>query len=322
MKRSSLVGAATVFAAACVLGCNKPAATSQSQQSGGSGENKPIAVELSALPALGDQLPPLDDGRIEVSAPDRWYLPSRSSEYIVCFMQSRRASHPVIYITAEDYEPAFNVSEGTVGAFAQQRAAALQAAGKTLSKEVTPLRIGPHWGVAYMSRGKSGNNTVELMFFETVVEGRKFTYEMRLLSGTLDTFRPQFFAVIGRTNFTKAGATAPAIAELTPAEPAAGPAEPAPAKPAAPAAEKPAAEKPAAEKPAAPVTEKPAAEKPAAEKPAAPAAEKPPAEKPAAPAAEKPAAEKPAAEEPEKPAPRPAKPKKKSSAIEEIPDKL
>ena len=165
----------------------------------------PVTIDLATLPALDAPIPtPLDEGRVEFSPPQGWQLPPRSSEYVIRFTRSRKASYPAIYVTAENYEAVFNVSdESTAETFAEQRADAITATGTTLTKKVTPLRVGSNWGIAYMKQGKIKNNTVDQMFFETVVAGRKYNYEMRMLTGDFDKYQPVFFAVVGRTRFLK-----------------------------------------------------------------------------------------------------------------------
>ncbi len=194
--------AALVVPAIFMTGCGKP--SESTSEPAPSEKKKPVEIPLDSLPPLSGTLPPLDDGRVEIAPPPNWHIPSRSSEYVVRFQITRKRRYPIIAVTGEDYETVFNVSDkGTAETFAQQRSAAMAGEGVTLAQKVTPLRVGPHWGIAYMKQGKDKNNIIDQMIFETVVDGRKYKYEMRMLTGDFEKHKSIFFAVVGRTKFLR-----------------------------------------------------------------------------------------------------------------------
>jgi len=187
-----------VFPLALLLGCEKTPQVPVAE--------KPKLTTAIELPELGDAPPPLDEGRVVVAPPEDWYLPSRSSEWIVRFSASKRTSYPTIILTAEDYEPVFNVSRESIDKFAQQLATAIEEKGDAskLADGISPLQAGQRWGATYRRRAKVKNTIVDRVFFETVVDGRKYSFELRCLKGDAKKYRPHLLAVVAGTEFLKA----------------------------------------------------------------------------------------------------------------------
>lgn len=175
----------------------------------GCGPQGPPAAETAAepaalgddLPLLGDYLPPLDGGRIEVAPPLGWAVPPRDSKYLVRFTQSRQSSYPSLIIVAEDYGGIFNVSEQNVDTFAEQMDDLLDGSGASAkpSERATPFSAGSFVGVTYRRRGRAPADLkkiiVDRLFLDTVVAGRKYTIELRTRQGTVDQYRPYLLAV-------------------------------------------------------------------------------------------------------------------------------
>jgi hypothetical protein len=78
----------------------------------GSGKASPKAAEKSAeaikrrpadkLPAIGEYLPPLDDGRIEIAPPAEWKPMPRDARYLARFVPGKISELPRITVTAWD----------------------------------------------------------------------------------------------------------------------------------------------------------------------------------------------------------------------------
>jgi len=199
MKLSTvLLVVGLVFPLALLLGCEGSPQIPVAE--------KPRLTTAIELPKLGDALPPLDEARVIVAPPEGWYLPSRSSEWIVRFSASKRTSYPTIILTAEDYEPVFNVSRESIDKFAQQLATAMEEKGDAskLAEGISPLQAGQRWGATYRRRAKVKNTIVDRVFFETVVDGRKYSFELRCLKGDAKKYRPHLLAVVAGTEFLKA----------------------------------------------------------------------------------------------------------------------
>jgi hypothetical protein len=173
------------------------------------------AVNSQRLPELGDYLPPLDDGRLEVAPPQGWHVPSASSKYVVRVQKSVRDTYPSVIVTAEDYDGqgVRDVSEANVKEFAAQVA---EAVGKKASA-VQPRKIGGFVGAAYAKRAKVRQpvtRILDVLYLETVVAGRKYRFELRSEEGSLDEDRPYLYAFVGGTRFL--GATSQPEEEASP----------------------------------------------------------------------------------------------------------
>jgi len=154
-----------------------------------------------------------------MAPPADWYLPPRSSKWIIRCKASPSLTYPSITITAEDYEGVFHVSGDNVDEFAEQIATALQEKGKAagLTEEIAAVEIGALTGITYGRRGKVKNSIVERLLMETVVAGRKYTIELRTRKGAAQRFRPYLLAVAGGITFLEAEAAQPE--EKPPAKP-------------------------------------------------------------------------------------------------------
>ena len=226
MKGSCVFWFVNLLAPLLILGCGGEPKAPVSET--------PRTVSLQQLPEMDDLIGPLDEGRLEAAAPKGWVVPPRSSEYIVRFKASRQVTYPTIIITGEDYEPVFDVSKDNVADFANQVAADFEGAegmGK-LAKEISPLEVGHRWGITYGRRAKVKNLIVDRLFFETVVSGRKYNFELRTLKGSVSKYRPYLLAVVGGVKFLDSGAGQTAPADVEAISPHADPGQETPAIPA------------------------------------------------------------------------------------------
>lgn len=170
------------------------------------GNEKPSnVIETTGLPALGDYLPPLDDGRLEFAAPKGWHFPPRSSKYVVRAQKSATEEYPSIVLTAEDYdgEGIDTVSMKNVETFAGKVAAT----AKKEKSAVKPVKIGRFVGVVYTKRAKVRQpvtRILDLLLLETVVDGRKYRFELRSEEGSREKDQPYLYAVAEGTRFAGA----------------------------------------------------------------------------------------------------------------------
>jgi len=284
------------------FGCQKPTGQSDSK-----GVDVPRLVS-GRLPELGDYLPPLDEGRLELAPPKDWTVSPRSTRYIIRFQADSGSTYPSVLVVGTTSDRFKTVTAENLEAFAKSVAAELQSAGTNTTVKMG--RIGNLIGVTYSRRAKVKDDfggIVERLFFDTVVAGRRYQFELRCPPEMVGLAEPYFFAIVN-------GAKIASVAELEEeglAEGGSAAAEK--AKPQPQAEEKPPAKAPVtAEKPK---TEAPKAEAKPAEKPAGQAAQKPapqtaessPASKKEEKPSQQPPAEKP--KEPEKPAPKAEPPK-------------
>lgn len=269
-----------------VVGCG------EGGSSGGSSGPKGLAVDVATLPALGPyvpgldkEIPGLDEDRLKVAPPKGWVIPPRKGQVVVWFKESAANDYPQIAVTAEDFDAVMNVTRETAAEFAKALSAEFRRKDPDTKTRATPIHIGDFHGASYRryARVTSDFRVVELerLVVETVVEGRKYAFEVRAYPGEVQKYADALYAVARGAKFLKRGAgEAPKPAEKPEEKPEAKPAEKPDVKP----------------------EEKPEAK---------------PAEKPDVKPEEKP---QPKPEEKPKPAEKP-KPKKKKSGEFEIDDK-
>ncbi len=305
-----VLGCLLVFAAVQILGvttgCQKSAT-----QGGSKGSEVPSLVS-GRLPELGDYLPPLDEGRLEVAPPKDWVVSPRSESYIVRFQADSGSTYPTVLVVGTNSERFKAVTPENLEAFAKSVAAELESAGTKTTVKIG--RVGDMIGVTYTRRAKVKDNfggIVERLFFDTVVAGRRYQFELRCPPEMVGLAEPYFYAIVS-------GAKVHAVGELESEEVTEAPPK-AEEKPAAQGEQKSAEKQPPASeqaksealKPEAKPSHKPAGEKtPPPEKSQAKPAEQAPTEKPKE---ETKAPEKPPAE------PQPAKEAAPESKPEEKP---
>src|SRR5262245_57529167 len=96
--------AARLALAACLLfcavaGCG-PSQNGKAASNGGEDEGLK-KVSPSKLPKMGDYLPPLDDGKIEIAPTDGWKVMSREAKYVARFFKDDQLGMPRILVTVD-----------------------------------------------------------------------------------------------------------------------------------------------------------------------------------------------------------------------------
>ncbi|MBC7351089.1 MAG: hypothetical protein H5U08_01915 [Thermogutta sp.] len=172
-------------------GCGK-------SRSGGDNETPSVArLDVGELPGLGDPLPPLDEGRLEISPPRDWVVSPRSSRYIVRFQAAEGSPYPTVIVTAQDCQQFKNIDAGNVGAFAKFVASELASAG--VKTTVKTGQIGQLVGVMYTRRARVKDalgGIVDRVFFDTVVAGRRYQFELRSPPENVGLAEPYFLAIV------------------------------------------------------------------------------------------------------------------------------
>ncbi|WP_347243601.1 hypothetical protein [Thermogutta sp.] len=169
-------------------------------KSGSSSDGKAPSIarlDIGELPVLGDPLPPLDEGRLEISPPRDWVVSPRSSRYIVRFQAAEGNPYPTVIVTAEDCQQFKNVDAGNVDAFAKFVASELASAGAKTT--VKTGQIGQLVGVMYTRRARVKDalgGIVDRVFFDTVVAGRRYQFELRSPPETVGLAEPYFLAIV------------------------------------------------------------------------------------------------------------------------------
>lgn len=155
---------------------DKPAATS-------SGGLK--SVDISKLPAVGDPLPPQDDGRVEPAPPQGWKAAPRDNKFVARF--SRKTGElPRIDITAA-VSPFPGMEEVTAENAADFAAKMEKAPGKRAMIEgFKPLKIGDRIWSRSVRKVKYGSYDSQIQSLSTLVGGRLYTVDLIVLGQTAD----------------------------------------------------------------------------------------------------------------------------------------
>jgi hypothetical protein len=246
--------AATLVIALAAFGCNGAPATPEAAT--------PVEEEAGIkrraaedLPAVGEYLPALDDGRVEIAPPERWTDRPRTSKFLAAFTPDKASEYPLIRVTADSSPlPVLgDLSEENADEYATVFDDELKNKA-ALPEPARPIYLGDTLYLRQVRLVQLNKKRLVLQLLATVQKGRMYKVELFCEVNPAD---PADYA----TPLTKARDYAYAVAaHLAVVEPAAATSDPPPAeKPAENPDQKPADksdDRPAESKPA----EKPGAE--------------------------------------------------------------
>ena len=198
--------------AACVFAGCGGSGGGDATRPGATGAVAPKQYARADLPPLEDHLPPQDDMRVEVAAPQGWNVMGRKTEYVARFAEKTGASPPRILIQA-DVAPAGgpnNVTQDNVAEFQAYIKPIVQKGlleGETLREPVRILILGDKPWARYIRGGKFKGMAVDRQILKTVAGGRMYTLELQVFRGNLMDHRDSAYAVAAGMNFLKADAT-------------------------------------------------------------------------------------------------------------------
>jgi hypothetical protein len=161
-----------------VVGCAKR--TDQPATVPAPAEETPIKHrDLAGLPPVGDHLPPLDEGRIEVAPPAEWNV-IRSPKTLVVFAKGKANELPRIVVTA-DAAPADSppeVTEANAWSIAAERDKRLRGAKKLVEEPGLPIVLGETVFIRHVRRAEMAHSPVAVQSLETLRAGRRYTVEL------------------------------------------------------------------------------------------------------------------------------------------------
>lgn len=189
-----------------------------------------VEVEAEGLP-IGEYLPPLDGGRIELAQPAGWKRFPRKAEYVARFYEEFASSLPRVLVTASD---AATTEAATRENLPQLLEQVRQEVGQkeSLLEAPLPMVIGGRPCVRYVLKVTYHNAPAERQVLVTVLNGRRYEIDLQIKADTIQQYKTAGYAVAASLRPLDAPPAAPG-AEPAPAEPA--PAEPAVSEPAPPA---------------------------------------------------------------------------------------
>ncbi|MCS7305296.1 MAG: hypothetical protein NZ602_09350, partial [Thermoguttaceae bacterium] len=181
---------------------------------------------------------------------------------------------PQILVTAEDFEQLINVTSATVSQFARLLASNLRKRNPDI--EVVPIRVGDRYGALYRRLGRAKRDFTEIdlesLIIETVVDGRKYAFELRTYPGHVEKYMNDLYAVFLMAKFLKSTTPSqqqPSEKPVPPTPPETPQPEPSakPSPPETPSTPEPPPEKPKPKETPTPAPKQPPQTKPAEEKP-------------------------------------------------------
>lgn len=210
---------------------NSPSGESSTAEStaapASAGASEIVRKDAAALP-IGDYLPPLDDGRVEIATPKGWQTMPRDSDHVVRFYHNDRNGLPRIDVTVEERSlgPTGDLSEATLPEFVKQVSAEVEAKSIALLEPVIPMVIGSHPCARYVSQLnlKIGGNTV-LAERQTLLlshGGRLYTITLLTRPSNLKSGRDAAYAVCASFKFLAPPPVTPAATEASAVEPVTG----------------------------------------------------------------------------------------------------
>lgn len=188
-----LIGCALIGCCLCLVGCggSSDQIVDDVAQKDGS---KPAAPKMSKVEAY---LPPLDGGRVQIAPPAGWHTLPRKAKYLVRFTRKKGVSSPAILVTVKPFEEIGEVTTKNVKKYAKL----LDDPGDNVQLR----RIDRFVAVSYTKQGtlKDGLRTTLLdrKILDTVVDHRRYQFELRAKEGSLDRFLPDLMAVAVNTQF-------------------------------------------------------------------------------------------------------------------------
>lgn len=156
-------------------------------------QKPPVRIGVQALPPLGEYVRIPGKDCLELAAPARWIVLSRKEGYIFRMKGSDSEIYPRIIVTAEDCDGIANLTEENAGELAAQ-----------LGSPTETVVIGNVVAVAHEEQKivkVPVPRSVEILSLETVVDGRKYRFELKSEEGSLEQDRPYLHAVVNGARF-------------------------------------------------------------------------------------------------------------------------
>ena len=220
---------AAVGCSLMLSGCQAGSSTSAGLGSSSSSMPEPKVVAAETLP-IGDQMPPLDEGRLLLSKPKDWFPAPRSRSYVVQFYRdkTRQVRFPRVWVHAinSPFDGMVTVEEDQVTEFAELMAERLKEKQVEVIEPVRPMIIGGIPCTRYVRAtsftGRDGKALLaERQVIDILAGGRLYTVELHVPPRKMLDYRDYGYAVVASMKFPKA-AEAEKAAEKEGADPSEG----------------------------------------------------------------------------------------------------
>ncbi|MCA9178222.1 MAG: hypothetical protein KDB14_27345 [Planctomycetales bacterium] len=212
-------------------GCGGKSADSGKDQSGETEPSEAQVIEITVddLP-IGEYLPPLDDGRVELAEPKDWKRFARDNKYVARFYEEDPGALPRIIVSAEDspYEGIADVDDSN---HLDLLAAVVAEVSDKSSMYERPLlvHLGERYFVRYVLKAKLGVEGAERQILVTVLGGRKYEIDLQINARTIQSNKAKGYAVAASLRAAPPAAPGenPTVGDTEPATPEADATSPA-----------------------------------------------------------------------------------------------
>lgn len=164
-----------------------------------------VLPDIAGLPEVGAGLPPLDDGRIVISGPEKWVrAPRNDAVYLAMWRGSMKSRYPRLLVRVAEADEIKQLKPEYADEFTQNLA-------KELEKDVISTAIGDRTWCYYEYKARAASGTpLDVAVLLTVFDGRQYEVELSCVRGTLNEFKPLAFAVAKSIELKPAEAESPA----------------------------------------------------------------------------------------------------------------
>lgn len=166
------------------------------------------------LPKTTQELPPLDQGRLEVPTPKDWQWRSQEKGILARFHLKGRSGIPQIIIKLDsEFSPEIkDVTADNVAAYAELVHGQLDQQGTKYLESAKPLLLGQNGWARYVMVGKLPGKqvaTIERQILKTTRGGRTYTVELQVPAKELVKYRDSAYALAAGMVFSAEGAPKP-----------------------------------------------------------------------------------------------------------------
>jgi hypothetical protein len=203
--------------AAGLVGCGPatPESAPDSVQPAGTASSDSAYQAGDLKIAIGQYMPPLEGGALQIAAPENWDWARPGGDYLVGFVPrgSELNNLPRILVSSDPnpYAGVSQVGQDTLPQFIQLVSAAV--ADQKLADPVRPLILGDRAWAYYRTFAKRKNAVVSRLVLETVVDDRCHTVALEVYELQFDKYRDAALAVAISMKFTPAVEPEPAAPE-------------------------------------------------------------------------------------------------------------
>jgi hypothetical protein len=173
-------------------------------RSAATGNGDPNVVQPADLELfIGDYMPPLQGGAIELAPPKNWSFSRAGSDYLVGFHPADSTLNDLPRILISVQPSPYDGLEELQATNAQQLVQSIQEtlAGDQLKSPAAIVTLGGRTWIEYVGLAKNRGTLVARQFLQTVFEGRLYQVRLEVPDRDFDTQRAAGLAVAASARF-------------------------------------------------------------------------------------------------------------------------